>query len=243
MTAVSSRAAAGAAGVAIVRIERLDLRLEPRPWAFAAERRADIDAHFAELRRAKPALWNGRVLMIHRFALAGAAIRAACLETDYASLLAWRDWNFPDPTVRNFFGAAVLRAADDAFLLAVMGAHTANAGQVYFFTGTPEPADVTGDVVDLDRSVLRELGEETGLTARDVAVEPGWHAVFAGQRIALMKSLRVDMPAAALRARIVTHLAGEAVPELADIRIVRGPADLDPRMPPFTTAFLEHQWR
>jgi hypothetical protein len=29
---------------------------------------------------------------------------------------------------------------------------------------------------------------------------------------------------------------------LADIRIVRGPADLDPMMPPFVTAFLNGVW-
>ena len=47
---------------------------------------------------------------------------------------------------------------------------------------------------------------------------------------------------AVLRARILGHLAGEAQPELSDIRIVRGPADLDPMMPPFMTAYLTHAW-
>jgi hypothetical protein len=37
-----------------------------------------------------------------------------------------------------------------------------------------------------------------------------------------------------------THIAGDQHPELADIRIVRGPADFDPMMPPFVTAFLSH---
>jgi hypothetical protein len=39
------------------------------------------------------------------------------------------------------------------------------------------------------------------------------------------------------------HIAGDRHPELADIRIVRGPADIDSRMPPSVTAFLERQWR
>jgi hypothetical protein len=38
---------------------------------------------------------------------------------------------------------------------------------------------------------------------------------------------------------MLEHLATEAQPELADIRIVRGPADYDPAMPAFVTAFLE----
>jgi hypothetical protein len=42
----------------------------------------------------------------------------------------------------------------------------------------------------------------------------------------------------ALRARILTHLAKESQPELADIHIVRGGADFDPMMQPVVTAFL-----
>jgi hypothetical protein len=37
-------------------------------------------------------------------------------------------------------------------------------------------------------------------------------------------------------------LASEEVPELADIRIVRGPADLDPVVPAYVTAFLNAAW-
>ena len=48
--------------------------------------------------------------------------------------------------------------------------------------------------------------------------------------------------AAVLRERILDYLAREREPELADIRIVRGAADLDPMMPPFVTAFLRHVW-
>jgi hypothetical protein len=81
------------------------------------------------------------------------------------------------------------------------------------------------------------------LTAGDVEVVPGWHAVFVKQRIALMKSLRLRAPAANVRDRIRHFLARETEPELADIRIVRGPADLDLRMPPFVTAFLVDRWQ
>jgi hypothetical protein len=42
--------------------------------------------------------------------------------------------------------------------------------------------------------------------------------------------------------RILAHLAREAQPELAGVRIVRSPADFDPMMPPFVTAFLTHVW-
>jgi 8-oxo-dGTP pyrophosphatase MutT (NUDIX family) len=228
--------------LSIVAVKRLELRFAPVRWAFAEERRAEIDAHFAELQRARPALWNGRVLLMHQWNLADDVFRGAYLQTDFASFIAWRDWGFSDPSVRNSFSMAALQGADGAFVLGVMGAHTANAGKIYFPCGTPDPNDIAGDRVDLDRSVRRELAEETGLDASALKAAPGWTTVFAGLRIAQIKVLRSDQTAAELRARIMDHLRQERQPELADIRIVRGPADLEPMMPDFVIAFLRHRW-
>jgi 8-oxo-dGTP pyrophosphatase MutT (NUDIX family) len=229
--------------VPVVSIARLDLRFEPRPWRFADERRAAIDAHFAALRRDKPATWNGRVLVLHEHRLSGTEFSGAYLETDFASFIAWRDWGWPDRSVHNCFALAALRAADGAFLLGVMAEHTANAGRVYFPGGTPDPTDVVGGTVDLTRSVLRELAEETGLTEADVAPEPGWHLALGGPRIALLKILESRLSAEALRRRVKDFLASQDQPELADLRIVRGPEHFDPLMPDFITAFLVHMWQ
>jgi len=58
-----------------------------------------------------------------------------------------------------------------------------------------------------------------------------------------VKVLRAAEPAAALRARILAFLAREQTPELAGVRIVRGPADLEARMPPFVPKFFHHVWQ
>jgi hypothetical protein len=55
-----------------------------------------------------------------------------------------------------------------------------------------------------------------------------------------MRVLDADAPARDLQERILAQIAGDQHPELADIRVVRGPADFDPMMPPFVTAFLDH---
>src|SRR5262249_58407534 len=117
-----------------------------------------------------------------------------------------------------------------------------SAGRAYCPGGVRERADVVGGRVDLEGNLMREIAEETGLTAADVAAEPGWHAVLDGRRIALVKVLDVAASAQALRARILAELARQPEPELADIRIVRGPVDLDASMPHFVTAFLHHAW-
>jgi 8-oxo-dGTP pyrophosphatase MutT (NUDIX family) len=232
------------AALPVVAIERLELRLEPRPWPWAAANRAFIEAHFARARAERPALWNGRVLLLHRFAIADGVFRGAYLEAEFASFLAWRDAGFPDPSMRNCFAAGALRAADGAFILGRMARHTANAGKVYFPAGTPEPRDAHADgTVDLAGSVLRELTEETGLAAADVADGPGWHAVVDGPRIALMRPLRARTDAATLAARIRAFIAGEEHPELDEVVVMRSPADFVPAVPDFVRAYLESEWK
>jgi 8-oxo-dGTP pyrophosphatase MutT (NUDIX family) len=228
--------------IAIVPVERLELAFASRPWPFASERRADIDAYFAKLQRSNPALWNGRVLMLHQHDIRGPVFHGAYLETDFASILAWRHWNFPDAAIKNCFAMGALQGSDGAFLLGVMAAHTSNPGMIYFPAGLPDLTDIDGTRVDLARNLEREVAEETGLVQADFEAEPGWTTVLAGPRIAQIKRLRARETAADLRARILANLAREPQPELADIRIVRGPADFDPEMPPFVTAFLRHVW-
>jgi 8-oxo-dGTP pyrophosphatase MutT (NUDIX family) len=224
---------------AIVFVDRLDLAFEPAPWPFAQQRRAEIDAWFAELQQQKPAIWNGRVLVLHRYELRDGVFRGAYLETDYASFSAWRHWQPAEAGVHDCFGAGAVISADGAVLLGVMGAHTANAGWIYFPAGTPDPNDIIGGRVDLDWSVARELKEETGLDIAEVSPAPGWTMVIDGPLIVQIKTLRSALGADELRTTMLAHLAAEAQPELADIRIVRGPADFDPAMPAFVTAFLQ----
>ena len=159
-----------------------------------------------------------------------------------ASFLAWRDWGSPDPGIANVFAQAALRAADGAFVLGVMRADTANAGRVYFPSGTPEPADLVSGRLDLAGSLMRELAEETGLTAADVLPAADWTAVDDGPRLALMRVVSVREPAEVLAARILDHVARDDHPELAGIHVARSPADIVPAMPPFVAAFLHHVW-
>jgi 8-oxo-dGTP pyrophosphatase MutT (NUDIX family) len=226
----------------ILRLQRLDLAFAPRPWPFAQENRAEIARYFDKLRETKPAVWNGRILLLHAHAIADGVFSGAYFETDYASFVAWRDWGFPDPTVRNCFSLGALRGSDGAFLLGVMGAHTLNAGKIYFPAGTPDPKDVSGAIVDLAASIRREVAEETGLGPDDYEEEEGWTCVLTPTHIAQIRVLQARETAAALRSRILANLARESEPELADIRIARDAADLDPLIPPFVAAYLRHVW-
>lgn len=227
----------------VVHVDRLDLMFAQKSWAFACERRTEIDTWFAARQHDNPALWNGRVLLLHDHALTDGVFRGRYLETDYASFAAWRAWGRPAAGIHDCFGAAAIRCADGAFLLGVMGPHTANAGRIYFPCGTPDPTDIVGDRVDLDLSMGRELKEETGLDVAEFAAEPGWMSVFDRSLIAHLKVLHSSDKADTLRGRILDYLARERQPELADIRIVRDLGDFDPATPRFVMTFLERHWR
>lgn len=226
----------------IRRVAGLDLKVTPWVWPFAQARRAEIDAHFAEQQRAKPGIWNGRVLLARNRSFDGDRLAADYFETDFASFLAWRDWGFPDTGVFNGFGAGALRSSDGAFVLGEMGAHTANAGRIYFPAGTPDLDDIRDGALDIPGSVERELLEETGLAPADYRSDADWHCISTGAAVAMIRILHVDMPGEALRHRIEGNLASQRSPELSAIHLVRNTDDLNSAMPRFVTAFLERQF-
>jgi 8-oxo-dGTP pyrophosphatase MutT (NUDIX family) len=226
----------------IHRVTTLDLAVRPIVWPFAEERRVEIAAHFAEKQRERPKIWNGRVLLGRDAVFTDGHLSATYFETDFASFLAWRDWGFPDPAVFNGFGMGALRASDGAFVMGEMAQHTANAGRIYFPSGTPDLDDVRDGALDIPGSVVRELREETGLTMADFRAEPDWHCVVTGPSIAMIRILSLHVPGEVARTRIEANLAREAEPELSAIHLVRGMSDLTPSMPRFVTAFIEQQF-
>jgi 8-oxo-dGTP pyrophosphatase MutT (NUDIX family) len=228
--------------LAIHRVTQLDLKCGAWTWPFAAERRADIDAHFARQQAEKPKLWNGRVLLGRNPTFSGDRFNADYFEADFASFLAWRDWGFPDNSVFNGFGMGALRGSDGVFVLGEMAAHTANGGRIYFPSGTPDLDDLRDGMVDIPGSVAREVEEETGLTPADYRAGPHWDCVVSGAAIAMIRILDVDLTGEALRGRIEANLARQIQPELAAIHLVRGAGDLTAAMPRFVTAFIEKQF-
>lgn len=234
-----------AAGLAytVELVDALECRFDPTPWSFAIEQRDAIGRHWARALRARPMLFNGRVLIqthgtVERGS-AGAVFRAAYTDIDFAAFLAWQDWGFPSGGVRNGFGMAALQSADGVFVLGEMAPHTANAGRIYFPSGTPDLTDVVGDTVDILGSIRRELGEETGLDPATLDFDPGITVLSDAVRVCFMQRVRSREPAAALKARIEAALAGQATPELARLHFVRSVADLAPAMQPFVTQYLQ----
>jgi len=231
-------------GIRVIKLDHVEISAEPWNWEFAITQRDQITRYFAHKKKEQPALWNGQVLLMHRHTISNRVLRGGCFTTEFANFLAWRDWNYPDSTIRDFFAAAGLCSADGAYLVGEMGPHTSRPGLCYFPCGTPEPDDLRKNgVLDLAVNLQRELREETGIELRELEAEPGWTLVHDRGIFALIKRLTALQSAAQLRSRILRHLASERLPELNDIRILNGPADIDHRIAPFVVAYLEDAWR
>src|SRR4029079_217769 len=117
-------------------------------------------------------------------------------ERAFVRLCCWRAGESPHQCVKNCFAMGALRGSDGGFVLGVMGAHTSNPGRIYFPAWLPDSDGGGGGRVDLARNVVREVGEETGLTPDDFEAEPGWITVLAGPRIAQVKTLHASAAAA-----------------------------------------------
>ncbi len=227
----------------LVAVDSVEFVLADWTWPFVTERRTEIDSYFVTLQRENPALWNGRLLLLRDFELAGSLLRATLFETDYANLLAGIDWKVMGGNeVRATFGVAALRASDQSYVVGTMAPHTRNAGQVYFPSGSLDAADVVGTTVNLLGNVKRELFEETGLPPDEFEYEPGWHAVFTGPRIPMLKTVLAKENGQTLRERILSNLATQEASEFSDIHLVRGPSDIDSRMPMWMRMFFAHIW-
>jgi 8-oxo-dGTP pyrophosphatase MutT (NUDIX family) len=173
--------------------------------------------------------------------LADGGLSARFIRSDYASLVAWRDWNWAASHVLNCFGSAAVMSRDGALLFGRMAAHTLNAGRVYPPGGSLEPSDVMADgSVDLRGSIARELAEEAGLDAEE-AEEGGFLAIFDDRRrLALAQILRFPQSSARLAERVRDYLASEHKPELAGIEMIKRRAQVEATMPGFAQELARH---
>ncbi len=223
-------------------VDRLDFTFAPWAWPFAQRRRTAIERFFAGLRDNKPALWNGKLLLLRDASIVGATMSGAFFETDYAAMLAAVTWDAMGSKVKSCFPAAAVLSADGAFILGEMAAHTQNAGQVLLPCGSVERGDASDGRVDLFTTLRRELLEETGIVADSLVAAAGWYAVSTGALLPLVKVMRAAASAEQLQRRIRANLAGQQDPEFCNIVVVRDASDLNARVPRWVTAFLQHFW-
>jgi 8-oxo-dGTP pyrophosphatase MutT (NUDIX family) len=183
-------------------------------------------------------LFNGKVLLMREPRVIGDRLVARYFESDFATYLTWRDFGFPGEGIFSGFGMGALRDAHGTYVMGEMSPHTANAGRVYFPSGTPDLSDLVGNRVDIGGSIVREVEEETGLTGDDYTVVSGYHCVFAKPAVAIIQVLALKTDAEAVKQTILNNIAREELPEFSAVHLIRGAADITASMPRYVAAFI-----
>ena len=224
----------------VSQVEACDLQMTDERWAFADAHAGAIESHWQRRLVTNPGYFNGTIQLMRSYGIERGVVHATFMRTDFKSFLYWRESGYPPADAHDAFGSAILRGADGAVLLGLQKAGNINAGLAYLPGGFIDTRDVgPSGAIDIGASIARELSEETGLTAAELDIQPGFRVINCGALVSMAREFRSPLPASALRAQILDFLAADPEPELADIVIVRSMSELDPALiPPYTRLAL-----
>jgi hypothetical protein len=198
-------------------VSSVDLRVIEGTWAFADRHIRDIEAHWARRQRETPGFFNGSVVIMTAYAVSGDGRRlsAKFIRTDFRSFLYWRETGWRDGSVMDGFGSALILSADGRVLLGRQSEGNLNSGLCYPPSGFIDACDIGADgSIDIDSSVAREVGEETGLSAPLLSREDGYVVTIAGPTLSIAIPLRSPLAGDALL-RAANHYISEEGSELA----------------------------
>lgn len=229
------------AAARVVRVESHLLRVVDVAWPFATNQAERIAGHWQNRLAQNPAFFNGTIYVLHAFELSGGHLTGDLLRTDFASFLYWKEQGYPDSTVWDCFGSALLRSSDGHIILGRQAPGHINSGLTYCPGGFIDHRDVGADgTVDMNASVARELVEELGLEPDAFAPQLGAYLTFDGQLLSIAIEYVTRHDAATLLQAARRHIAKEAQSELEDVVAVATRDDFSHlAMPGFTRTLLQ----
>ena len=222
-----------------------DLRIADEPWPFARQHGSDIERAWSERIASNPAFFNGTVHLLRAGAIedrpSGHVFAGHMWASDFKSFVHWRGLGYPPAEAFDCFGSAIIRSVEGHILLGRQR-DGINAGLTYLPGGFIDHRDVAADGrIDIVGNVMRELQEETGLDPATLESVPGYLVTRAGPLVSVGVMVSSRMAADDLHQTILSTLANDPEPELADIVVVREPADLKPqRVPRYTALVVAH---
>jgi 8-oxo-dGTP pyrophosphatase MutT (NUDIX family) len=228
------------AAQATVRVESCELTIGAWNWPFPEKYAADIGREWRMHQAANPSMFDGAIYLVRNFSIEGGRLAASMFRTDFKSFLFWRSHpELPDDGICEAFGASIIRSAEGHVLLGRQSAGNLNSGKIYPPCGLIDDDDVRGDRIDIDASVTRELGEETGLAPSQMQRAPGYLLTLTPRQIAIGVEWRSTHSAEALREDVMATLRSLPDPELDDVVIVRTQGEFDAaRTPAFVQILL-----
>lgn len=211
----------------------VDLRILPGDHPIVTAERTAIAENWAKETAANPALFDGRMLLQRSLTLTEAGITGESHVIPFSAFMWWRR-QAARPGV-HLFAYPVLEAADGALVAIRMGAHTANAGQVYFAAGSLEPTDVVDGRCDIEGNMRREVKEETGFDLAHSIPGEGYFASRMKRTVTVLRLYRFALTAQEMIERIEAHMPTAEDQEIDGAVAIRS---ADPSAHPYNAAML-----
>ncbi len=228
--------------VRVFTVAGVHLRVGGETWAFAEENAEAIQAHWTQRLASTPNFFNGIVHLLQSYAVGtDGVLSGRFVRTDFASFLYWRETGWPDRSVMDAFGSALISVDGGRVLFGRQRGGNLNSGLCYPPSGFIDPADVRPDgTIDIEGGVLREVREETGLDLQDLRRIGGLVVTAAGPVLSISVPLRSMLSAEDLIDRCTRHIAADSASELASVLLLApGAADPALHLPEYASALLK----
>ena len=209
----------------ILPVDEVDVRLVAEQHPFERDNRQAIADNWRGEQRVKPALYDGTVVLLSALSYRDRRLVGRCHAVKYSTFMLWRK-SREGSGAEHAYAHAMLVAGDNALVTIRMGAHTVNAGRIYFAAGSFEPVDFRDGIVDVDFNMIREVGEETGVDLSSAERDRGYHALSMPSGTVIFRRYRVTEPADEIARRIGAFVAAEAEPEIEGPVVIRNAVDL-----------------
>jgi 8-oxo-dGTP pyrophosphatase MutT (NUDIX family) len=209
---------------AILPVDDIDVVLDPSPHPFERDNGEAIAANWQREIVAKPALFDGTVVLLSELGYTGGRLFGRCHAVRYSTFMYWRTDRVG--TVAHAFAHPMLVTNDNALIAIRMAAHTVNAGRVYFAAGSFEPEDFPGGRVDPHGNMVREVMEETGLDISGVRRGERHYALATERGTVIFRRYFLDEDAETIASRIRDFVASEVEPEIEVPVVIRHAHDL-----------------
>ncbi len=221
-------------------ITHAHVRLEDARHPLETEAKQRIEADWQRRFEANPRLFDGDVVLATRLEIVGGRLEGICRPIRYAGLLHFLGLTEEEAVASGYFHIycwAAVVSGDGKAIMGRMAGHTANAGRIFFPSGSLEAADFPGGIADIDGNMARELREETGLLLSDADAEPHYLLARGARTGALMRVYRFRQSADELVQQANAFIAGGKDDEL-DAIFAFGPGETHPAMSLPARAFM-----
>jgi 8-oxo-dGTP pyrophosphatase MutT (NUDIX family) len=224
----------------ILPVDEIDVRLDPAPHPFERQNLGEIDENWRHETAINPHIFDGKVALLSELSYRDRRLAGRCHIVRYATFMYWRRDRLAE-NAGHAFAHAMFVSSDGALVAIRMGAHTVNAGRVYFAAGSFELEDFRDGQVDVAYNMRREVLEEIGIDLDDAETEPGrrHYLLSTANGTVIFRRYRARLTANQLINRINGFLATQEHPEVAGPVVIHSANDLPDKLAPHMRPLVE----